>query len=116
MEDTAFFGTFNGNGYVISNLHIRDNSCINGIYGGLFGRCNMTSGEPVQDPETGEYFYWENFGMMDDASYINKVCNKIRLYSINGIIPSINLITTYETKEHPLSIELVENIVNSYFG
>lgn len=70
----------------------------------------------IRHPETGEYFYWENFGMMDDASYINKVCNKIRLYSINGIIPSINLITTYETKEHPLSIELVENIVNSYFG
>ena len=64
MEDTAFFGTFNGNGYTISNLHIRDNSCINGIYGGLFGKCNMTSGEPVQDPETGEYYRNYNGGII----------------------------------------------------
>ena len=36
-------------------------------------------------------------------------------YTSHGIIPTIQLITTYETKDYPLSIETVEEIVKHYF-
>lgn len=70
----------------------------------------------IRHPVTGEFFYWEHFGMMDEEEYRNHACNKIRLYCENGIIPSINLITTYETKRHPLSIEKIESTIQEYFG
>lgn len=40
---------------------------------------------------------------------------KLRLYMSNGIIPNIQLITTYETQEEPLDPESVEKIVEHYF-
>ena len=52
---------------------------------------------------------------MDDAGYRNNVYNKLRLYCENNIIPSINLIDTYETKEYPLDIMHVENVIKEYF-
>ena len=67
-------------------------------------------------PKTGKKFYWEHFGLMDDLNYCHNTSMKIQLYSINGIIPSIDLIMTFETKEHPLYIEQVEAIVEQYFG
>lgn len=69
----------------------------------------------IRHPKTGKVFYWEHFGMMDDLNYCQKACAKMQLYSVNGIIPSINLITTFETKEHPLDAEQVENMVEQYF-
>ena len=69
----------------------------------------------IRHPKTGEYYYWEHFGMMDEEEYRNHACEKIKLYCDNGIIPSINLIATYETKDHPLSIEQVEKIITEYF-
>ncbi|MBR5445725.1 MAG: hypothetical protein IKV57_06365, partial [Clostridia bacterium] len=55
-EDTAFFGNFNGNGYVISNLHIRKAADDHNVYAGLFGRCISHLGDPVQDVVTEEYY------------------------------------------------------------
>lgn len=69
----------------------------------------------IRHPKTGGFYYWEHFGMMDDEDYINKACDKIKIYCKNGIIPSINLITTYETKRHPLSVDKVEAVVRKYF-
>lgn len=69
----------------------------------------------IRHPVTGEFYYWEHFGMMDEEDYRKHACNKIKLYCDNGIIPSINLITTYETKEHPLSVEKVELTIQEYF-
>lgn len=69
----------------------------------------------IRHPATGEHFYWEHFGMMDDAKYISQACQKIKLYCENGILPSINLITTFESKEHVLRIEEVEKIIQEYF-
>lgn len=69
----------------------------------------------IRHPKTGEVFYWEHFGMMDEQEYCRRACSKIQKYSMNGIIPTINLITTYETKEHPLSAEEVERLVKQYF-
>ncbi|MDY6103103.1 MAG: hypothetical protein SPI28_01035 [Acetatifactor sp.] len=52
---------------------------------------------------------------MDDREYRNNACRKIQLYCDNGIIPSIDLIATFETADHPLDVEKVENIINVYF-
>ena len=52
---------------------------------------------------------------MDDADYVNHICQKVKTYCSYGIIPSVNLILTYETKECPLGIDWVEKTVKDYF-
>ena len=69
----------------------------------------------IRHPRTGDVIYWEHFGMMDHREYAKKAFAKLEYYQNYGIIPSINLITTYETKEHPLSIEEVESIIERWF-
>lgn len=69
----------------------------------------------IRHPVTGEFYYWEHFGMMDEEDYVSQACNKIKLYCKNGILPSINLIITYESKRNPLSVNKVESIIQAYF-
>lgn len=69
----------------------------------------------IRHPQTGQVYYWEHFGMMDNFDYNKNVGSKLQLYISNGIIPCIQLITTYETKENPLSLETVEKLVEEYF-
>ncbi|MGN0329158.1 MAG: ATPase [Lachnospira sp.] len=69
----------------------------------------------IRHPVTGKIIYWEHFGLMDEEVYRNSACSKIKLYCDNGIIPSVDLITTYETKLHPLDIGHVEAIIKEYF-
>lgn len=69
----------------------------------------------LRHPQTGEYFYWEHFGLMDNVTYIDNACSKLRLYASHGIIPGIHLITTYETRDYPLSTEAIEKLIEYYF-
>ena len=69
----------------------------------------------IRHPKTGQIMYWEHFGMMDVAEYAKKTFSKLQLYNSHGIVPSIQLITTYETKDNPLNAEMVENLVRYYF-
>lgn len=69
----------------------------------------------IRHPHTGNLFYWEHFGLMDDPLYCKNACSKLALYSSAGIIPSINLITTYETHDHPLTSETIERNIQNYF-
>lgn len=69
----------------------------------------------IRHPQNGSIFYWEHFGMMDDQSYYKNAYSKLQLYTSHGIIPSINLIVTYETKECPLNAELVQKTIEHYF-
>ena len=64
---------------------------------------------------SGKRMYWEHFGLMDKQDYRNSACKKIRLYCDNGIIPSIDLIATFETVDHPLDVEKVEKIIQEFF-
>lgn len=84
--------------------------------------CALTLGDitlypdfTLRHPRTGEYYYWEHFGLMDDEAYCRNACSKLQLYSSYGIIPTIQLITTYETKDNPLSSETIEKIIEHYF-
>lgn len=69
----------------------------------------------IRHPSTGELFYWEHFGMMDHPAYSHDFIKKLQIYTENGIIPTLHLITTYETQKHPLTIENVDKIITDYF-
>lgn len=69
----------------------------------------------IRHPQTGQTFYWEHFGLMDSPAYVTKTFQKLQTYSLSGFIPSINLITTYESKEHPLTFNTIEAIILHYF-
>lgn len=69
----------------------------------------------IRHPRTGDTYYWEHFGLMDDPVYAKNACAKLQTYTHYGIIPTIHLITTYETREHPLTVGTVEKIVEEYF-
>lgn len=84
--------------------------------------CALTLGETkiypdftIKHPKTGDVYYWEHFGMMDQPAYAKNAASKLQLYISHGIIPSIQLITTYETKEQPLNSVLIENMIQQYF-
>lgn len=70
----------------------------------------------IRHPRTGQTFYWEHFGMMDHPAYCKNAVSKLQLYASCGIMPSIQLITTYETAESPLSTEYVETMIKYYFS
>lgn len=69
----------------------------------------------ILHPETKEIFYWEHFGIMDSSTYSQKTFQKLQTYSMHNIYPTIQLITTYETKAHPLTLETIDKIVKDYF-
>lgn len=66
-------------------------------------------------PEVCKLYYWEHFGMMDKPSYVDHVCNKLRIYAQQKIIPTVNLITTYETAAYPLDSGKVDSIIREMF-
>lgn len=66
-------------------------------------------------PQTKEIYYWEHFGMMNNPDYQIKTISKLQLYFSHGIIPTIQLITTYETKDQPLTYDVVDKIIHDYF-
>lgn len=69
----------------------------------------------IKHPRNGKIFYWEHFGRMDDADYMKGVFPKLQTYANYGIVQGINLIATFETKEHPLEPDMVEKIIDYYF-
>ena len=56
-------------------------------------------------------FYWEHFGLMDDAAYATKSARKLRLYAENNIFIGRNLIITMETQEEPFNTRMIEKII-----
>lgn len=68
----------------------------------------------IYRPETNDEIYWEHFGMMNDESYSKKVFSKLQIYNAHGIIPSINLIATFEDNSHPLASDQIERIIQLY--
>lgn len=70
----------------------------------------------LRHPVTGSFYYWEHFGLADEEDYLNAAFKKLRLYASHGILPTINLITTFETKEFPLNTEFVESLIHQYLS
>lgn len=69
----------------------------------------------IRHPKTGEFYYWENFGRMDDPAYIQKTYGKLQVYALYDLIPGKKLITTFETSKDPLDAEEVRELVEKYF-
>lgn len=66
-------------------------------------------------PQKEDIIYWEHFGMMDNSEYATNVFQKIAYFNSIGIIPGVNLIMTFETKDHPLTTTVIENTIRSFF-
>ncbi|MBQ3061604.1 MAG: hypothetical protein IJD02_04105 [Lachnospiraceae bacterium] len=69
----------------------------------------------LKHPSTEKTYYWEHFGLMDNPTYSHNVLTKLQTYISYGIIPNATLITTYETKAHPLTSDTVSDIISKYF-
>lgn len=69
----------------------------------------------ILHPKTEQLFYWEHFGLMDSPGYRQSVFSKQQIYASHGILPTIQLLTTYENQTHPLNTELVEKMIHYYF-
>lgn len=69
----------------------------------------------ARHPVNGKIYYWEHFGLLEKEEYRQKYVQKINLYTANGIIPSINLITSYETVDNPFTPYEAEQIIHKYF-
>lgn len=60
-----------------------------------------------------EYIH-EHLGMMDDIYYANQNIGKVHAYEKNGYIPGKNLILTFETKQHPINLWEIDEIIDQY--
>jgi len=69
----------------------------------------------IRHPVTGKTYYWEHFGLMNNPDYCKRAFSKLENYALHGIIPSIQLITTFETIETPLSVDTVQILISRYF-
>lgn len=69
----------------------------------------------IRHPQTGQFYYWEHFGLMDDSSYCRNAFSKLQLYASFGIIPTLQLIATYENRNHPFNSDTIEKIIQEYF-
>ena len=69
----------------------------------------------IRHPKTGQTYYYEHFGMMNDQKYKRNAQLKLQAYIDNDILPSIQLITSYETQEIPLDSDYVEQLIKYYF-
>ena len=58
-----------------------------------------------------EKYKWEHFGAMDKSFYFNTTRGKILAYLDNQMFPGINMLTTYETKQNPLTEEQVDYVI-----
>ena len=72
--------------------------------------CALTLGDStyypdftLRHPKSGKQFYWEQ-----------NTFTKLQTYASYDIIPSINLITTYETRKHPLTSDKIDQIIKEY--
>lgn len=80
-----------------------------------FGSTTLYPDFTIRHPTNGNTLYWEHLGLMDDPSYFKNAYSKLQFYTSNGIVPSIQLIITCETKESPLDTQLVELLIEHYF-
>ena len=70
----------------------------------------------ILDPVTRKEVIFEHFGMVDDENYARNMFDKIRLYEENGYIIGQNFLFTFETAEHPFTMDQFIRILEARFG
>ena len=58
--------------------------------------------------------FWEHLGLLEKPDYFRKNLSKIRTYEMNGYLPGYSLIISFETSFAPLSIKLIEQMIEAY--
>lgn len=84
----------------------------------LIDNCRPTWRYPdftILDPVTREEVVFEHFGMVDDEGYQHSMFDKIRLYEENGYVIGQNFLFTFETAEHPFTMDQFIRILEARF-
>lgn len=68
----------------------------------------------VLNRRTGQEYYWEHFGMMDDAKYCMNSQFKLEQYAKKDLVPGKNLIVSFEGSKRALSTKYVDFLIKSY--
>ena len=68
----------------------------------------------VLNKRTGEEFFSEHFGKMDDEKYCLTSQLKLEKYSQKGLVPGKNLILSFEGSQRPISTEYIDYLIKSY--
>lgn len=68
----------------------------------------------IEKADTGDVWYWEHCGMMDDPKYKKRWENKKTFYKKNGIEEGKNLIVTYD-EDGSLNSQKLEEIIKEIF-
>lgn len=63
-------------------------------------------------PNTRRLCLWEHLGLIDNPEYTMHNLRKLDEYARNGYHIGYNLIITYETKNEPLTIEIIESKIH----
>lgn len=69
----------------------------------------------ILNPVTREEVVFEHFGMVDDEGYQHSMFDKIRLYEENGYVIGQNFLFTFETAEHPFTMDQFIRILEARF-
>ncbi len=67
----------------------------------------------VLNVRTGKEYYWEHFGRMSKADYLQKTLAKIEIYAKYGVIQGINFITTFESEDYSINTEHLDKIIKT---
>ncbi len=70
----------------------------------------------ILHPMTGQTVIWEHFGMMSDPDYARKAYQKLETYRTCNYVPGVNMIATFESASHPLSVSAVSAQIHSFFA
>ena len=68
----------------------------------------------VLNKRTGQEYYWEHFGMMDDEKYCMNSQFKLEQYAKKDLVPGKNLIVSFEGSKRALSTKYVDFLIKSY--
>lgn len=77
------------------------------------GRFKKIPDFTIEDEESGDVWYWEHCGMMNDENYSKRWDAKEKLYVANGIVVGKNLIVTKEYGNGLDSTE-IKKIIEKY--
>ena len=78
------------------------------------GRATYYPDFTILRPDSSVIWY-EHFGMMDNPDYSKRAYEKLHTYALHGIIPSVNLIVTMETRETPLDLPKIHHALDQFF-
>ncbi len=70
----------------------------------------------ILDPVTRQEVIFEHFGMVDNDAYLRDNLEKLRLYLENGYVIGENLLFTYETRDHPFTMDQFIRVLEARFG